>query len=65
MSWLRVRVHGLLNYKDLDQISTIDVDGVHAFEPDGDLPELDSIVAPGFTGSKDSCAYLEALREDG
>jgi len=62
---LRVRVHGLLNYKDLDQISTIDVEGVHVFEPDKDLPKIGSIVAPGFTGGMEASAYLEALRKDG
>lgn len=61
----RVRVHGLLHYKSLEQISSIDVEGVHVFEADSELPEADAIVAPGFTGGVESSAYLEALRQDG
>ena len=62
---LRVRVHGILNYKGLEQIATINVEGVHVFEPDKDLPEPDSIVSPGFTRGVEASAYLEALRDDG
>ena len=62
---LRVRVHGMMNYKDLEQIANIEVDGVHVFEPDKELPDMDAIVSPGFTGGIEASAYLEALREDG
>lgn len=62
---LRVRVHGILNYKGLEQIATINVEGVHVFEPDKDLPEPGSIVSPGFTRGVEASAYLEALRDDG
>ena len=62
---LRVRVHGLLNYKSLEQIATIEVDGVHVFEPDSELPDPALIVAPDFTGGIEASAYLEALRGDG
>lgn len=62
---LRVRVHGILTYKDLQQISKIDVEGVHVFEADEHLPEPSSIVSPGFTGGIEANAFLEALRDDG
>ena len=62
---LRVRVHGLLNYKSLKQIASIKVDGIHVFEPDSELPDAAAIVAPDFTGGVEASAYLETLREDG
>ena len=62
---LRVRVHGLLHYKSLEQVYSIDVEGVHVFEADRELPEAVSIVSPGFTGEIEASAYLEALRRDG
>ncbi len=55
----------MMNYKDLEQIANIEVDGVHVFEPDKELPDMDAIVSPGFTGGIEASAYLEALREDG
>lgn len=60
---LRIRVHGIINYKGLEQISTIDVEGVHVFEPDEGLPNFDSIVSPDFTNGLEASAYLEALRQ--
>ena len=62
---LRVRVHGLMNYKDLEQIANIEVDGVHVFEPDDELPDMRAIVSPDFTAGIEASAYLKALREDG
>lgn len=62
---LRVRVYGLLNYKDLEQILSMEVERVHVFEPDSELPEPDSIVSPNFTEGKEAVAYLETLRTDG
>ncbi len=59
---LRIQVHGMINYKDLEHIATIDVEAVHVFEPDENLPNFDSIVDPEFTGGLESSAYLEALR---
>lgn len=61
---MRVRVHGLLHYKDLNQINTIDVDAVHVFEKDENLPSMDSIVDPNFTSGVEACAYLRAIREN-
>ncbi|WP_316015221.1 hypothetical protein [Roseobacter sp. HKCCA0434] len=61
----RVRVHGILHYKSLEQIAYIEVEGVHVFEADVELADADSIVSPGFTGGIESSAYLEALRQDG
>lgn len=62
---LRVRVHGLLNYKSLEQVASIDVEGIHVFEPDSELPDAATIVSPNFTCGVEASAYLEALREDG
>ncbi len=61
----RVRVHGLLHYRSLEKISSIEVEGVHVFESDSELPEAATIVSPGFTEGVESSEYLEALREDG
>ena len=61
---LRVRVHGLLHYKDLERIGSITVETVHVFEPDAALPGPTDIVDPDFTGGLELSAYLEALRTD-
>lgn len=60
----RVRVYGLLHYKSFELIASIEVEGVHVFEADDELPDATSIVSPGFTGGVESSAYLEALRQD-
>ena len=62
---LRVQMFGLINYKDLENIASIEVDGVHVFGDDGDLPDISDIVAPGFTGGVEAVEYLRRLREDG
>jgi hypothetical protein len=61
---LRVRVHGLIHYKDAEQVASIDVEGVHIFDPDRELPNPDDILDPGFTGGIEASAYLDALRGD-
>ena len=61
---LRVRVYGLLSYKSLEEISRIDVDGVHVFEPDDELPDASAIVSPGFTGGVEASEYLDALHDN-
>lgn len=62
---MRVQVHGLINYKDLETISSIEVDGVHVYEPDDNLPHFRDIVSPNFTNGVEASAYLERLRIDG
>lgn len=62
---LRVQVFGLINYKDLEKIASIEVDGVHVFVEDSDLPDIADIVAPDFTGGIEAVQYLRRLREDG
>ena len=64
LSGLRVRVYGILHYRDSERIVGISVETVHVFEPDEALPEPADIVDPGFTGELESSAYLEALRAD-
>lgn len=61
---LRVRVHGLLHYKDPEQISSIDVEGVHVFEPDENLPNFEDIVSPNFTNGLEASDYLKEIRGD-
>ena len=62
---LRVQVFGLINYKDLERIASIEVDGVHVFEEDSGLPDIVDIVDSGFTGGIEAVEYLRRLREDG
>lgn len=61
---MRVRVHGLINYKDIEIIASIDVEGVHVFEPDGNLPDHHKIVSPNFTNGLEASEYLERLHSD-
>lgn len=62
---MRVRVHGLINYKDLEQIASINVEGVHVFEADENLPSYNEIASPNFTNGIEASAYLERLHGDG
>ena len=62
---LRIRVSGHLNYKSLNQISNIEVDDVHVFEPDNMLPDSSTIIALNFTNGLEASAYLKILRENG
>lgn len=62
---MRVRIHGLIHYKDIEMISSIEVDGVHVYEPDSNLPHHRDIVSPNFTNGVEASVYLERLRADG
>ena len=62
---LRVRIYGLLKYKDLDKIASVDVEGVHVFDSDKELPEPSDIISPNFTKGVESSTYLEGLRDNG
>lgn len=62
---LRIMVFGLVTYKDLEDIASVDVEGVHVFADDSELPDIDKIVDPGFTKGVESSAFLEALRQNG
>lgn len=61
---LRVRVFGILNYKDFERLVSINVEDVHVFDSDEDLPRHEDIVDPQFTGGLESKEYLEALRKN-
>lgn len=61
---LRVRVHGVLHYKDLERVGSVSVETVHVFESDDTLPGPADIVDPDFTGGLESSDYVEALRAD-
>jgi hypothetical protein len=62
---LRVQVFGLLHYRGLEKIANVEVEGVHVFAEDSDLPDIEEIVAPGFTGGIEASEYLRRYREDG
>ena len=62
---LRVRVIGLIRFRDIERIELIEVESVQVFEPDQKLPDGDSIVSPDFTSGIEAAAYLETVREDG
>lgn len=61
---LRVQVFGIIHYKDLEKIESVEVDAVHVFPPDCDLPDFDDIVDPDFTGGTEAAEYLRNLRQD-
>lgn len=62
---MRITVYGVVNYKDLEDIGSVDVDGVHVFADDSELPGFADIVSPGFTNGLEASEYLGALRIDG
>ena len=62
---MRVRVHGLITYKDVEVIASIDVEGVHVFEADNNLPDHHKIVSSNFTRGVEASEYLERLHSDG
>ncbi len=62
---MRVTMFGVVNYKDVEEISSIDVDGIHVFANDIDLPGFEEILSPNFTRGLEASEYLEALRQDG
>lgn len=62
---MRVRVHGLVHYKGLQQIDKIEVDNVHVYPLDSELPTSADILAPNFTDGVESSDFLEVLRRDG
>lgn len=62
---LRVRVHGMMHFKDLERIVTIDVEGIYVYENDDQLPGYDKIVSPNFTNGIEASEYLRELHIDG
>ena len=62
---MRVRVNGLILYKNPEQVESIEVENIQVFKPDSELPDSHSIVSPNFTSGVEASAYLKALREDG
>lgn len=61
---LRVQIFGLINYKDLEKISSVDADAIHVFASDKELPDMEDIVAPDFTKGIEASEYLRIIRED-
>jgi hypothetical protein len=62
---MRITVYGVVNYRDLENIGSVEVDGVHVFVDDSELPSFADIVSPGFTNGLEASEFLEALRSDG
>jgi hypothetical protein len=64
LSGLRIAVYGIINYKDVEEINSVDVESVHVFPEDNELPEADKIVSADFTKGVEAVSYLEAMRRD-
>lgn len=62
---LRINVYGTIHYKTLATVDRIDVDRVELFKDASELPGIDEIVEPGFTGGVEAVEYLRKLRVDG
>lgn len=62
---LRVQVFGLISYKDLEKIASVEVDDVHVFAEDSELPDISDIIDPQLTGGIEAVKFLRQLREDG
>lgn len=61
---LRVQIFGLIIYKDLEKISSVEADAIHVFASDKELPDMEDIVAPNFTKGLEAAEYLRVIRED-
>lgn len=62
---LRVQVFGTIHYKDLEKVNYVEVDDVHVYDDDNELPDLEDIVSPNFTEGVEAVEYLRSLRKDG
>lgn len=58
---IRVRVYGTINHKSLSSIDHIDADYIELMDK-ADLPDIDDIVDPNFTGGLSTEDYLAELR---
>lgn len=62
---MRISVFGVVNYKDLEEIASVEVDGVHVFSDDRELPDYTDVVSPGFTNGIEASEYLRTQRNNG
>lgn len=62
---MRITVYGMVSYRDLEVIGTVEVDGVHVFSDDNELPDFENIVSPNFTNGVEASEYLKAMHQDG
>lgn len=60
---VRVRVYGLISYRSLGQIDTINASSIEILDTEA-LPGIDDIVDPNFTGGLTSEEYLREQRAD-
>ena len=59
----RVQVYGLLHYKGLGNLKEIEAIGVRFLRDGSELPTVDDIIDPDFTGGMRSEDYLTKLRD--
>lgn len=60
---VRVRVHGLINYRSLGQIETIHATSIELLDTEN-LPTIDDIIDPFFTGGLSTEEFLREQRAD-
>ena len=62
---LRVRAHGLLHFKSPGVLDRIEVERVECFEKEDDLPTIQDLIDPEFTGGLEAVEYMRLKRDDG
>ena len=62
---LRVKVHGILHYKSPMHLDRINVERTELFPDDSQLPTVDDLIDPEFTGGQESVEYVRRMRADG
>ena len=58
----RVQVTGMLHFKSLGKLSLVEANDVRFLRSRSELPQIDDIVDPDFTGGMSSEDYIEELR---
>lgn len=58
----RVQVFGMLQYRALGKLSQVEATAVKFLRPRSDLPQIEDIVDPDFTGGMRSEDYIEEMR---
>ncbi len=58
---VRVRVYGVLRYRDLGELESMDATGIEILDQ-VELPSFEDIIDPDFTGGQKTEDFLEAIR---
>lgn len=61
---MRVRVHGLLYFKSPEALDRIEVERVELFEKTDDLPAIQDLIDPEFTGGLEAVEFMRLRRDD-